>query len=260
MTFPINKFINDINPQSKDLSQASIKELQQIAKQAINNYATSRGVNIEFNLSIYTTNIFSLDAFIAQNVIYLPPLYFIDRNQVPFTGPDDKSLNDKDKLQKFANHLADLSGIQRKKVTWEDRMTLRLYLSAMKDVDKSSQALAFILLHEMGHSHHQHIHRKFEYANKLSRPKYVILNILTLGIFKRAAIDLQSRHHEKQADAFGAEKYAEGGRYLFHTVRKFKAKGFTEKMAYQALCISSLFTHGTYAKRESRMKAHIKKL
>jgi hypothetical protein len=182
---------------------------------------------------------------------------------VPFDGPNDKTLKDKEKLQGFADTLAKQCKIPAKKVTWEDRMYLRMYLEATKgkntDANASKNIVSFIISHEIGHVHCGHAEKKTALSKKLSQRKYIIINALTLGIFKKIAQSTQSQKHEKEADeaAFKMSKSnAEGGIRLFSTVHNFKSVGAIEKAAYTAFTVSDFFTHGAYKKRLNQIRAY----
>ena len=277
MTTPVNyspiiKIAKDLNVDTSSIAQDpknfknNVLEVARSALLALTKEKemenTSLSVKIPTNQSI-----FDLGAMVStgnnRTTVYLPSLYLVEREFVPFDGPDDPRLQDNEKLQEFANKLAERCGIEQKKVTWEDRMFLRMYLIAMKDPDKANEALSFILLHELGHVKKGHMTRTKEYKDKLLTPKYLILNIITLGIFKRAALDLQSRKHEAEADAFAYEHTgptAEGGVYLFKTTSKFKPKGAIETLAYGIFTLSTLSSHGTESSRIKRITRYLKPL
>lgn len=233
-----------------------------LADKVVNTLDTNKGSTSQYYVKIERYNsVFGLEASISGTSISLSPLYFISRDQVPFTGPDDPNLEDDLLLQQFADNIAKEfhDKTTSTKISWKDRMSLRMYLETVKNSDKAKQALTFILLHEIGHAENHHQKRKLAYVNKLSQFKYTLINILTLGIFKRAALDLQSRKHEAEADAFGFPE-AEGGIYLFKSARKFHPRGCMEHIAYALLCFSCLFSHGTFGAREDRIKTHLKLL
>jgi len=218
----------------------------------------------QFHTRISTSeSIFSLEACVncRNNTVYLTPLYFVNRKDVPFTGPDDESLKDNNKLQEFANKLAAHCKIPEKKVTWQDRMNLRMYLAATQKQKKTRDMISFILMHELGHVHHNHYDRERNYQHKFTKGLYLGLNKVTFGIFKKLALNKQSRNHEAEADAFAYKafpKYAKGGVHLFKTVTKFKPKGLLEKFAYTLFYLSTLSSHGTFTIRGQRIKKYMK--
>ena len=258
---PISRIAKDLNIVIKPLNSENASK---IADKVIKALAERNHLNIR-NLTPLidqSHSIFDLGASAGSDIVYLPPLYFIDRKDVPFTGPEDKTLKDDKKLQEFADSVAKKLRLQHKKITAEDRMHLRMYLEASQDPEKAKDTISFIILHELGHIHKGHSKRKADYQEKLEKPKYQIINLLTLGIFKKAAMDLQSRKHEKEADAFAystSSKNAEGGAHLFKVIRKLKPKGTLEKISFAAFHIFTLPSHGTYRSREKRVKDHIRK-
>ena len=258
--------------QDQSESEPDFEKRRQLAKKVVNAIASDqrKTLNItnttEFTVVIPTNqSIFDLSAAVTRyGNVRLPPLYFIDPAQVPFNGPDDETLDDTEKLQKFANKLANLCQIDEKPVTWQDRMYLRMYLDATKgknaSPEKAKNAIFFIIAHEIGHVHSHHAERRLKTNKKLSERKYTLINLVTFGIFKNIAKSLQSRKHEKEADAIAfnmSDDSAHGGIHLFETVHNFKPVGVTEKAAYALLNFSDFFTHGTYKGRKERIEAHL---
>ncbi len=265
---PISQIAKDLNI---DVDQLKITDKRQspalqVAQEVIKKLGEKSGLNTQMKVSIETNqSIFDLNASVSgkNGYVYLPPLYFVERDMVPFTGPDDPKLENKEILQRFANRLAYQLKIPPKKVTWEDRMHLRMYLAATEKRERIKDTVNFILMHELGHVFGDHQKRKLDYKKKLSEPLFTIINVLTLGIFKTAALDLQSRKHEKEADSFAYKSELPntslGGIHLFKTVEKFKPKGTVETMAYALFCFSTLASHGTYGARRKYIESHMKR-
>ena len=148
----------------------TLQVVDQIIKKLVSEHSKSLDPR-DFHSKINTSeSIFSLEASIGllSKTVYLTPLYFIDRSQVPFDGPNDPTLKDTQKLQAFADTLAARCNIPRQIVTWKDRMSLRMYLTATAKPKKISKMMSFVLMHEIGHIHHQHGDRKSAYKSKFS--------------------------------------------------------------------------------------------
>lgn len=252
---PLERIAQNLNisPKAPDGTRLKSREL---AEKVVNTLASIHGSTSDFSVRISSPSIFDLSAAItADKQVRLPPMYFISRDQVPFKGPNDPYLEDDLLLQDFADTLSKQTfGVPARQVSFADRMYLRMYLDIMQDEPKATEALKFILLHEMGHSEKGHRLQKQAYEKELS--EFPLINTLTLGLFKKIALDSQSRKHEAEADAFGLPA-VQGGIHLFKTIQDFKPNGLIENIAYAIFALSTLPSHGTYATREENLTKHV---
>lgn len=282
---PMTQLAHEMNIKIPTSSQTT--KVREIAQELINKLVEEKlgWKDKKIGLIVNThQSIFDLNAIATPQNVYLPPLYFISKDEVlyflatgkspdsqeheiyvPLTGPDDPRLSDNKRLQDFADHLSKKLGIPQKKVTWEDQMHMRMYVTTIhnQDNNKINDTISFIIMHELGHIKEDHKDRKINYRTRLKTEKeYLIVNYLTLGVFEKIALDVQSRKHEKEADRFGyTGEYAKpaGGVHLFKTVTEFEPQGCKEVMAYALFCFSTLGSHGTYEARMKKIEKYLNK-
>lgn len=205
--------------------------------------------------------IFNLIAAATNSHVLLPPLYLVNRRDIPFTGPHDPHLKNQEKVQEFANWLAKECQLNPKKVTRQDLLSLKMALKACEQPENAANGLSFITLHELGHIKNNHIARIETYLEKLKKPLFFIINILTLGIFCLIAKLRQSNNHEKEADEFaclrGSKEIIKGGIYLFDTFHKFRSSNLMERIFHCLFLLFASLTHPIHSKRIRAMRLHL---
>lgn len=205
--------------------------------------------------------IFNLVASADSWNVSVPPLYFVDRKDIPFTGPSDPTLKDEKKVQEFASQICKQFKLQELSVGIRDEMGLRLYLKALECPENAGRALKFVLLHELGHIHLRHFSRSIAYEAKFRKPLFFIINLLTLGIFRGIALLRQSRNHEKEADAFAykiSKDVARGGIYLFKTARDYRFHSSRHSLVNAIANIFGALTHTSLSSRIHAIEKHLK--
>lgn len=253
---PFNQSVNEGDAKSR------IDSNRELAHRVIREMAHIKGVPIS---ALEMREDRSLNLIVAVNSaeikgktyvsLCLPQLYLIPAEEVPFAGPADPQLEDPQKIRRFKATCKFGS-----EISWIDRLFLRLYLTARQDETKAARSLQFILMHELGHVHHKHSEQKRQLLEKFSKPLYVFINFLTLGIFKTLSFLNHSRKCEQEADEFAfthSKECAEGGLYLFETMKNFKPKGWMEKMSYHILCSALMLSHGSFTMRAHRIKRYL---
>lgn len=206
-------------------------------------------VNFKGTVVSAQEGIFNLLAGATKSFVILPPLYLINRKDIPFTGPHDPYLKNQERVQEFANWLAKECQLTPKKVTRLDLLSLKIALKACEEPEKTNNGLSFITLHELGHIKNNHSERTLKYRKKLKKP---------LGIFNSIAKLRQSNNHEKEADKFaclhGSKEIINGGIYLFDIFQKFRSSNLSERIFHRLFLISTFFTHPSHSKRIRAMR------
>lgn len=208
-----------------------------------------------------TKDIFNIIAETNENRLILPPLYFVKREDIPFTGPDDPLLKNQQKIQEFADALCAKFQLPKKKVASLDVLFLKVVLEALRRPEDCINGLSFTILHEFGHIKERHQEKTKLENEKLSQPTFMVVNFLSLGILKPVTKLNQTRTFEKEADLFachhGSKEMVEGGVYLFKTIDNYLSETITEKIMHLSFRLYTSFTHTSFADRIEVMNSFI---
>lgn len=159
--------------------------------------------------------------------IFFPACFFIQTEDIPedlrTSDPLDPRFEDENYLQKVYKVLIGGPFNPSEKSDFEDvRALLKAFVLFYSDKELSEKAKEFIVLHELGHHVHEHVHGP--------------------GLFQSicsAMYDLQSSlNQEREADEFAAKTLGalEGARYMFQIL---------QQTAPLYLQISMMLTHGS---------------
>lgn len=255
----IQKISIDLNVISRLNSKTKLKysETMALARKVVQALAKKHHVKNFKGLLIDENNFFSVP-HTALGFISIPHLYLINRQDIPFTGPNDPKLFNIKNIQAFANSVADQLHRPHRKVKLADMYAVQKFLQTIERPDQASKGVTMVLLHELGHIKLNH-----KYHIKMRRPLYVLINVVTLGIFGLITRQRLSRKHEKEADLFAckhSKEVLEGGAYYFEMLGKMPPKHVGLKIFHTFLCATLRFSHGSFSSRALRFKQEIAKI
>lgn len=231
------------------------------ADKVIEALAKRAGMNQEIKVEVMNSDLFGVIAYAAKSEIILPPLYLIDRKDIPFTGPDDPQLNNNQVLQQFSEWISSTFNLPKKVVNIKDRLRLKLFLKMLEKPEEAKKSYQFILLHELGHIALNHEDKENAFNKKMKMPLYLMINIFTLGMFALIGRLKLSQSQEKEADAFACKhstvEMAQGGKHLFEITRNFRSKNFSETLLHLFFCTMLALTHTSLKARSRRIEQHL---
>lgn len=197
----------------------------------------------QVNISVSANNCFHYADFSScATELQISPLLLIDSEEIPerfrFANINDPRLNNAALLQDYSDWLHDTLEIPRSQYS-ADKDLLQSNLVFMQDREKAKEAIKFVLLHELGHIHHNDynldrilfalsgimsISWPICVALALSWPlsisiSFVLgaasLSFFVLGLIQSGPL---ARFYEYRADLFAAQHCSasiEGGIYFF---------------------------------------------
>jgi Peptidase family M48 len=239
---------------------ASLNERAQVVKQVVNHLYKSVVPENQTEIAVSPCPSLHFGSFATLGKeIQFSALLFLASEEIPerfrFNGPDDSRLNDQQLVKDYFNWICEKLEIPAPIRSWDGESAEKHYhenhynaelirsnLQFLQDPENAKKAIKFILLHELGHVHHNDIMIEqivlilintvsvswpicvaiaLSWSFAFSIPFVLTAALVSNWGFKIINQFSLYRDHERRADAFAANSdfnAIDGGIYLFKTV------------------------------------------